>query len=138
MPIYTYVCDNGHQFDKFLKLSDYREPQRCECGAESKKKIMPTQINCDIQPWDYYESPASGKPITSYKERDRDMKEHGCVDYEPSMTKHTTNHMKTEDDKLEKKIDDFVEKSIQEMPVRKKEKLESELNAGASISYERV
>ena len=65
MPIYTYVCDNGHQFDRFLKLSDYREPQTCECGADSKKKIMPTMINCDMQPWDRYISPATGRPVGS-------------------------------------------------------------------------
>jgi ribosomal protein L31E len=54
------------------------------------------------------------------------------------MRKHVTKHMETEDTKLEKKMDDFVEKSIQEMPVRKREKLESELDSGANISYERI
>ena len=138
MPIYTYVCDNGHQFDRFLKLKDYRELQTCDCGAASKKKIMPTMINCDMQPWDRYISPVSGKPITSYKERNKDMEEHGCVDYDPGVRTDTTSHMKREDAKLEKKMDDFVEKSIQEMPVRKREKLESVLDSGANISYERI
>jgi len=138
MPIYTYLCENGHQFDRFLKLKDYREPQTCECGSQSKKKIMPTMINCDMQPWDYYESPVSGRPITSYKERKKDMDEHGCVDYDPGVRTGTTTHMKTEDAKLEKKMDAFVEKAIEEMPVRKKEKLESELNSGADIAYERI
>jgi len=138
MPIYTYVCDNGHQFDRFLKLKDYREPQTCDCGKPSNKKIMPTQINCDMQPWDRYESPVSGRPITSYKERKKDMEEHGCVDYDPGVRTDTTSHMKREDAKLEKKMDDFVEKSISEMPVRKREKLESELDSGANISYERI
>ena len=138
MPIYTYTCDNGHQFDRFLKLKDYREPQACDCGAASERKIMPTMLNCDMAPWDRYVSPVSGRPITSYRERRKDMIEHGCVDYEPSLKKHITQHMETEDTKLEKKMDDFVEKSIQEMPVRKREKLESELDSGANISYERI
>ena len=138
MPIYTYVCANGHQFDRFLKLKDYREPQTCDCGAASEKKIMPTMLNCDMKPWESYESPVSGRPITSYRERNKDMKDHGCVDYEPSMRKHVTKHMETEDTNLEKKMDDFVEKTIAEMPVRKREKLESELDSGANISYERI
>lgn len=138
MPIYTYICDNGHQFDRFLKLKDYREPQTCGCGSQSKKKIMPTMLNCDMQPWDRYISPVSGKTITSYKERKKDMEDHGCVDYEPSLPKHVTKHMETEDTKLEKKMDEFVEKQIHEMPSRKREKLESELNSGADISYERI
>lgn len=138
MPIYTYRCKNGHQFDRFLKLAEYRDPQTCDCGAESEKKIMPTMINCDMQPWDRYISPVSGKPITSYKERKKDMDAHGCVDYEPSLRKHNTNHMKTEEAKLEKKMDDYVEKSIHEMSSRKREKLESELKSGANITYERL
>ena len=137
MPIYTYLCSNNHQFDRFLKLKDYKEPQTCECGAESKRKIMPTMINCDIQPWDYYESPVSGKSITSYKERKKDMEENGCVDYDPGVRTGTTSHMKTEDAKLEKKMDDFVEKTICEMPVKKRESLDRELTSGADCAYER-
>lgn len=138
MPIYTYTCTAGHQFDRFLKLKDYKEPQICDCGLESKKIIMPTMINCDMKPWESYESPVSGRAITSYKERKKDMADHGCVDYEPSLRTDSTKHMNSEDSKLEKKMDDFVEKSIHEMPIRKREKLESELNSGADISYTRL
>ena len=137
MPIYDYECQNGHRFDRFLKLKDYRDPQVCECGSKSKRVIMPTMINCDIPPWEYFESPVSGKPITSYKERKKDMIEHGCVDYEP-LQKQVTNHMNTQERQLEKKVDDFVDKTIGEMPVRKREKLETELNSGADIAYERI
>ncbi len=137
MPIYTYKCGNGHQFDTLRKLSEYKDPLKCECGADCELKIMPTQINCDIQPWDYYESPVSGKTITSYKQREADMKEHNCTDYDPGVKTDFISHMKREDAKLEKKVDDFVDKTISEMPVKKREKLESELNSGADCVYER-
>lgn len=36
----------------------------------------------DIAPWDAYESPATGKAITSYAQRREDMKASGCRDWE--------------------------------------------------------
>jgi len=138
MPIYTYACPDGHQFDRFLKLADYKKPQKCSCGLEAKRKIMPTMVNCDMQPWDRYISPASGKVITSYKERRKDMAETGCVDYEPSMRKHTTKYMEDEDAKLEKAMDETVEKEIEQMPTRKREKLAEELASGVDCEYTRI
>lgn len=138
MPIYTYRCTNNHQFDRFLNLKDYKQPQVCECGADSKKIIMPTMINCDIAPWDSYISPASGKLITSYKQRRKDMAEHDCVDYEPSLKKHITSHMETEEAKLEKAMDETVEAEFEKMPIRKREKLAEELTSGADCEYTRI
>ena len=99
---------------------------------------MPTMVNCDMQPLDRYVSPASGKVITSYKERREDMAKTGCVDYEPSMRKHITQHMETEDAKLEKAMDETVESEIEKMPARKKEKLAEELTSGADCEYTRI
>jgi len=138
MPLYTYECPNGHRFDRFLKLKDYLTEQTCDCGAEAKKLILPTMINCDMQPWDRYISPVSGKPITSYKERREDMKEHDCVDYEPSLTNHITKNMHDEEAKLEKAMDETVEKEFQKMPIRKREKLAEELTSGVDCEYTRL
>ena len=137
MPIYEFECTQGHNFDRFLKLKDYRQPQTCECGAESKKIITPTMINCDMQPWDSYISPASGKNITSYKERRKDMAETGCVDYEPSLKKHITKHMESEEAKLEKRMDETVEETVSGWDNRKRERLANELESGADCVYER-
>lgn len=137
MPIYTYTCEKGHQFDRFLKLKDYKQPQTCECGLEAKRKIMPTMVNCDMQPWDAYISPASGELITSYKQRKKDMADNDCVDYEPSLTKHVTQHMETEEAKLEKRMDETVEATVAGWDNRKREKLANELESGADCVYER-
>jgi len=138
MPLYTYSCPNGHQFDRILRLKDYQQPQTCTCGLPAKRKIMPTMVNCDMQPWDRYISPASGKPITSYKERREDMARTDCVDYEPSMTKNQTQRMHAEDAKLEKKMDETVEKEILNMPTKKRERLAAELESGADCQYTRM
>lgn len=137
MPIYRQKCENGHEFDVFLKLKDYDTPQVCECGSKAKRKIVPTMINCDMQSWESYESPVSGKPITSYKARKEDMARHGCVDYEPSMKNVQKNKIKAGDDALDKKIDETVEREWDKMPTHKKERLAKELTSGADIEIQR-
>lgn len=137
MPIYVFKCEDGHQFDLYLKLKDYDTPQTCECGKRAKRKIVPTMISCDIQPWDYYESPVSGKPITSYKERREDMKRHDCVDYDPGMKKTQKQKIKAMDDALDKKVDETVEREWDNMPVQKRERLANELTSGMDVEIVR-
>jgi len=137
MPIYVYKCDNDHEFERFLSLELYNLPQTCDCGAKSQKVIKPTMLNCDIAPWDSYISPASGKLITSYKERDADMKETGTVDYDEGVKADSIRKRKADDKKLDKIVDETVEKAFEAMPVRKKEKLENELKH-SDLEYTRV
>lgn len=137
MPIYVYQCKEGHKFDVFKPLRDIDEPVFCECGSEAKRKIVPTMINCDIQPWDHYVSPASGKLITSYKERREDMKRSNCVDYDPGMRTDYDKSVKDSDRKLEKSIDQTVEKEFERMPTQKRERLANELLSGADVEYSR-
>ena len=127
MPLYSYICSKEHEFDRFLKLKDYAEPQVCECGAKCKKVIKPTMINFDMPDWERYESPASGKPITSYKQRKDDMERTGCVDYCPSMKKTQQDNVAREDAKIDKLVDETVEREYEAMPSKKKEQLENEM-----------
>lgn len=138
MPIYVQKCENGHEFDVYLKLEDYDQPQVCKCGAKAKRKIVPTMISCDIQSWDYYESPVSGKPITSYKERREDMARHNCVDYDPGMKDVQRKRIKNADKALEKSIDETVDREWDRMPSNKREKLANELLSGADVKLERL
>ena len=129
MPIYEYECEKGHSFDRLLKLDDYKQPQTCDCGAKSRKIITPTMLNCDIAPWDSYISPASGKLITSYKERERDMKATNCVDYDPGMKDVQKNKIASDEKAIEDKVDRTVEMEIDKMSANKREKLGNEMVA---------
>jgi len=137
MPVYVHKCLNGHQFDIFKKMEDYNDPDVCKCGAESKRITVPTMLSPDIQPWDAYVSPATGKYITSYKDRRKDMEESGCVDYEPSLRTNSKSVIEQEEAKLEKELDATVEKTIEEMPSEKKEKLYNEMK-NSTLEYERL
>jgi len=137
MPVYVFECEYGHRFDKILKLKDYNTPQKCECGKDAFRKTVPTMLSPDIAPWDAYVSPASGRYITSYKQRRQDMKETGCVDYEPSMRKEQKRKQHEADLKLEKAIEQTVEREFDSMTSEKKERLTNELSAGADLTYTR-
>jgi hypothetical protein len=53
------------------------------CDQKTEKRLLTAPMaRMDIQPWDAYQSPATGKRITSYAERREDMKASGCRDYE--------------------------------------------------------
>jgi len=48
MPTYAYRCPEcGHEFDKILRISQYKDPQTCpECGhSPAKKLITPFNFN---------------------------------------------------------------------------------------------
>lgn len=138
MPIYKYECSQGHQFDKFLPMKNYKDPQICECGSDAKRVLVPTMLSLDIANWDRYISPTSGKLITSHKERKQDMRESGCVDYEPSLKKNYKKNQRDEELKIEKSLDNTVDEIFEKMPSQKKEMLERELTNGADIEYKRI
>jgi putative FmdB family regulatory protein len=38
MPLYSYVCTNGHRFDTVTHMSEYRPVVTClKCGADAKR-----------------------------------------------------------------------------------------------------
>jgi len=127
MPIYELICDSGHKFDRFIKLANLDAQQICECGVAARRIISAPMFSIDATSFVPYESPSTGRWITSKTQRREDMKMSGCVDYEPSLVKHQQERVAREDADLEKKVDEHVEKTIYEMPVEKREKLAAEV-----------
>ena len=82
--IYEAVCMACGKYHTYMrKAADYLDTPVCECGTKTEKRLLTAPMaRFDIQPWDAYESPATGKRITSYAERREDMKVSGCRDYE--------------------------------------------------------
>jgi len=137
MPVYVFVCEKGHRFDKILPVSQYNDPQMCECGVLAKRRTVPTMISPDIASWDSYVSPATGEYISSKKQRKEDMKRSGCVDYEPSLKNDFKKRQREEELKLDKQLDQTVDSIFESMPSKKKEMLERELSTGVDLEYTR-
>ena len=83
-----------------------------------------------------YVSPTSGEVITSFRQREEDMRAAGCVDYEPSLKDEIDRNVKIEDQKLEKDLDNTVDEVFDSMSGEKREKLAKEI-VSSDIGYER-
>lgn len=129
MPVYEHLCEKGHKFDRFLKLAELGQPQTCECGGAAKRIISPVMFSIDATNFPPYQSPTTGRWITSKTQRREDMAASNCVDYEPSLKDEQQRRIAREDAELEKKVDEHVEKTIMEMPSHKREILANEVEA---------
>jgi len=136
MAIHSYECPAGHQFDRVLALSDYAQPQTCDCGKPAHKVFLKAPIGI-VQGECVYDSPIDGRPITSWAQRREDLKRNNCQEYDPEMRKDADRFRRASDERLEKAMDATVEETIEKMPSRKKELLERELSAGASAEIVR-
>lgn len=136
MPIYEYICDKGHRFDRYLPVSEYREPQTCECGAASIKQVsLPLVfVQTDI----CYDSPIDGRHITSRQARIEDLARSGCIEYDPEMKKDYYRRIKDNDDRLDKAVDETIDRELAHMPARKREQLQSEMDAGFDADLVRL
>lgn len=138
MPLYDFMCLKGHKFDRFLKLADWDAKQICECGAEAVKQLSAPMFSIDATNFPAYQSPSTGKWITSKTQRREDLKVSGCVEYEPSMVQEQQRRHASEDAKIDRMVDEHVEKTIYEMPTQQREKLVSELEGGIDVQVQRV
>ena len=85
MPLYEAQCITCQAIEYYHSSIESRHltPPCPQCHGKMDKVILsaPAQ-QLDIAPWDGYVSPASGKRITSKRERERDMAETNCRPWE--------------------------------------------------------
>lgn len=133
--LYEYRCRNGHEFERVLPVADYQTPQRCECGAEGRRVLSLPRIimKRDVQ----YDSPITGAPITSERQRREDLARHNCIEYDPGMRQDYERRVANDEQKLDEAVEATVEAEIHRMPARKRERLEAELKGGSDVTVER-
>ena len=133
--MYEYLCQYGHTFERVLPVAEYKSRQFCHCGSIGSKVISAPTVfaSKDV----CYDSPIDGRPITSMKARRDDLARNNCTEYDPEIKKDYARRIEREQLQLERSVEATVEATIEQMPVRKREKLESELRSGADCAPER-
>lgn len=126
MPIYESFCTKcGAKQDYYQSVDNRHDTPLC-CGNKTVKHItkIPGLI-CDIQPWDAYVSPATGKYITSKSERRTDFKASGCREWEgmASERKASAESKKQEEARQDKVLDETARKTWAQFDPKKKAKL---------------
>ena len=135
MPTYEFVCPEGHKFERVLRVADYNVPQGCECGLYAKRQISLPMVfvSQEIR----YESPIDGKVITTRQQRQEDLARNNCVEYDPEMKKDVERRQAEKEAKLERAVDETVEREIHSMTPRSREKLTAELEGGITAEVVR-
>lgn len=135
MPLYDFKCDNGHRFERYVKLADFDAVQLCDCNAPAVRSISaPMFIATGI---DYvYDCPITGAHITSKSQHEENLKRHGCRVLETNEKDFKARQREAEEAALERRIDSSVERAIEAMPGEKREQLGKEL-VSSELSIER-
>lgn len=125
MPVYEAEClQCGKQHEYIRTVANYLDTPMC-CGAKTEKRIFsaPHGIS-DIEP---YESPATGKMITSRSERREDFKVSGCREWEGmDVEKREASKRKAETElNQDKAIEHEARTVLSQMPDEKKAALQS-------------
>ena len=128
MPVYDLQCANGHRFDRYIALDSLDQPlsRQCLCGEIASVLISaPIMVKAcaDV----CYDSPIDGRPITSWQSRQEDLKRNHCSPYDPEQKTDLLRRRKEAEDAMDKRVDTFVEQTVEKMPTKARAKLYSEV-----------
>jgi len=143
MPIYVYKCTScDNQFEVVRSVKDHSPYEFCNCGNLASQYITPPMVfipsHMQATGGINYCSPIDGKPITTMAQRRDDLARNDCIEYDPEMKKDVDRRVKNEELKLDKMVDETVDREIEKMPAIKKERLESEMMQGLTAEAIRL
>src|ERR1700704_3973170 len=104
------------------------------CAGVGQKIFLPPMVRGDLPG---YESPIDGRWIEGRRARVEDLRRHGCRPYEPGEKEQNERARVQENERLDRRVDETVERAFDAMPARKKELLEQEVRSGADCSVVR-
>lgn len=107
--------------------ASWREKVKIE--SQPKRKTPMIFMGMDV----CYDSPIDGRHITSRAARQEDLARSGCIEYDPEMKKDAAARRAESESNLEKSVDDHVEREFAAMPIKKKETLFAEIQAGVTV-----
>ncbi len=85
-----------------------------------------------------YDSPVDGRHITNLQARQEDLARTGCIPYDPEMKTDAQRRLKEGEDRLDRQVDETVDRMIANLPARKMEKLAAEMEGGLTAEPIRI
>lgn len=129
MPMYDFECEQGHRFERMVKLKDFEEVQQCACLTPAKRLISMPMFSVEQVG---YSCPITEKWVSSGREHRENLRQHGCRVFEPGEKEAAATFRRKADEAFDKKVEDTVEREIEAMPSAKKEKLYAEMTRGGA------
>ena len=135
MPLYDFSCQCGSRFERFVALANFSDPQHCTCGLPARRVISAPMFSVDATD---YTCPITGDYVGSKHQHRENLAKHGCRVFETGEREAAEQRRRAEDARLDKAIEDSVEREFEALPSDKKEQLHNELvNAKVDIAVER-
>jgi hypothetical protein len=123
-------------FERFQPLSKLRERETCpHCEMPAQKVFLKPAATVNDTPG--YRSPIDGTWIEGRVQRREDLRRNGCIAWEPGMKEDFDRKRSEENTRFDRSLENSIEAEIQALPVRKRERLEAEVHAGASAEVVR-
>lgn len=135
MPTYSYRCECGETFDRFLRLKDFDTPQMCTCGRQASRVIGAPFVMRDYAG---YSCPVTGKWIEGRKAHRENLARTGCRVLEPGETESAVRRRQEQEAAYDARIEQTVEELVKAMPQEKQNRLEAELTSGVSTEVIRL
>lgn len=135
MPLHDFMCERGHVTEELVAQGV--DQITCACYLPAHKVFLTPPMGF-VQRDICYDSPIDGRPITTKQARLDDLARHGCIEYDPEMKKDQAARIAREEAALEAAVDQTVDREIAQMPARKREKLEAEMQGGMDAVPERM
>jgi len=135
MPLYDFLCAEGHPFERMVPLANFSDTQHCACSAPATRVISAPMFTVDQTD---YTCPITGNWIGSKAAHRENLAKHSCRVLEGGEKEAAAAFRQKQDEALDKAIETTVEKSIEAMPSAKKEQLHNELiNGGLTAEVTR-
>jgi putative FmdB family regulatory protein len=135
MPTYVFKCITcGGTEERFLKLTNYTDPQQCGCGGALERQLTAPVVRGD---YPGYECPVTGSWIEGRKAHQENLRRHGCRILEPGETASHKQSLVRGEESLDKALDETADSFIANLPAVKREKLVGELEGGLTATVER-
>lgn len=126
MPLYDYRCPEcGHRAQAFRRVDDRHQAPPHEHSMVLA--VTAPTVRGDISG---YHSPITGQWIGSSRAAREDMKRHGCREWDPGEKQDAIRRREQNDRDLDASIERTVGTFIEDLPQRKRERLEVELANG--------
>ncbi len=123
MPLYESLCLECQTRHEYISsIANCAQTPLC-CNKSTEKRIFSAPMtHFDIQPWDSFVSPATGKVISSKAQRREDMKASGCREWEgmDSERKLSQQRKKDSDAAEDKALTETASKVLAQLPPDKK------------------
>ena len=135
MPLYSFRCRAGHDFDRILSLAKFDTPQSCDCGEPAARVITAPAIRMD---YPGYTCPVTGEWIEGRKAHRENLAKTGCRILEPGETSAVVSRQQSSEAALDAAIDSTTDELISKLSTRDKERLAAETDSGLSAEIVRT